>query len=174
MKFTAARLREYVFFIWVGFWCCSCLVLFLAPLIDRRISSVDVPEAVFTVSGIWVPILGCFAGFWFLNPSERRKARIAKVTAESARGALVCTVLHLLLIFIFVIYQTYVVNSGAPEYGASSLPPNAPSFPERIVVVVRWATLTSPFGTAPVLWLTGRDVITNEEGLNGGRGGRRP
>src|ERR1051326_9360656 len=73
---SQSQLRTTIFCLWLLFWIGSTLLLFLAPTIRNTyvvpiIDRGEIPSAILSISGIWLPALSCLAAFWF--PAEERK-----------------------------------------------------------------------------------------------------
>jgi len=177
-----SNLRLIIIFLWVLSWLLACVCVGFAPSIRNGIDAQDVPDAIFMLTGVWMPIFGCLGTFWFGDPIVRKAAQEATVSSERTIGALTFTSLYLVMLLAFLLFEVYGMDASRPEFAAATLPRGL-SFFDRITACVKWAALTSPLGTAPVIWLTGirstsskqqkrnhrTDVVAPSEG-----GGRAP
>jgi hypothetical protein len=149
-----SKLRLLIFSGWVASWFFACILVGAAPWIRNGIDSQDVPDAIFLLTGVWMPIFGCLGTFWFGDPVVRKTSKNATVPMERAVGALAFTSVYLSMLLIFIAYETYGIDPNRPEFSAVILPKGFAFF-DRITACVKWAALTSTLGTAPVIWLTG-------------------
>jgi hypothetical protein len=148
------KLRLGIFVLWVGFWVLSCLSLLGARFVRPGIMPDEIPDAIISVTGMWMPVLGCLAAFWFADQEHEDLSKDLTVDPYKALGAMIITVAYLGLVFIYILWSVFGVDTTSREYIDPFLPPGVASFPERISTCLKWAAIGSPFGTAPVIWLT--------------------
>lgn len=117
------------------------------------------------ISGVFMPIFSCLGTFWFGDQSSRRTAHRVRANRERVLGALAFTFAYLAMVTGFLLFQVFLVDASQPEFSAPSLPRGL-SFLDRVTASVKWAALISPFGTAPVIWLTGIPLVAQMEKMN--------
>jgi hypothetical protein len=149
-----SNIRITIFSLWIVFWILSSILLLVAPKIQKEIDANDILPAIGSVASIWLPILSCFAAFWF-NQNERSKAKTTELTGEQVFGALALSCGYLFFVFIVIWWATYGVNYGAPIYRTTGSLPRDLSFTGQIERAVRLSLWISPLATAPVVALTG-------------------
>jgi hypothetical protein len=153
--YSQDKLRFLIFLLWIAYLILSYLTVLISSKINPYIEEMEVPEALVTVTGLWTPVLGCLAAFWFGVKEERQASRDRKVDKYRAIGAVICTMVYLTLFYMYLCWATFFVNADTPAFNdPDGLPKGALSFPAGVFKAVKWAALVSPLGTAPVIWLT--------------------
>jgi hypothetical protein len=156
MNINQAKLRQFVFCLWVMFWLCSVVILMLGVYLRKddsgkpTILSNDVLPAVTSLAGLWIPPLSCFVGFWFPK-QERKKANVSCTPRDRATAAVALTVGYQLFVIGLVIWATFLVPYQHP---AELVSPPGESFLDRIGGIVKLSLLMSPVVLTPTNWLT--------------------
>jgi hypothetical protein len=148
---TQARLRMIIFGLWLIFWIVSTALLMLAPWLraDQAVGPEQVKPAIFSITGIWVPVVTCLAAFWFPQ-DEQKRAQTVKAAGEKVAAALILTVAYLGFVLLLISWAIYFMPY---DFQTKALPEGA-SFPEQISESVKIALIVSPIALAPVNWLT--------------------
>ncbi len=144
------RLRLLLFGFWIFFWMIACVILVASAF--RRDEAISIGQAmagIMTVSGVWIPPLTCFAVYWFPRESPE-DAQASHVARERAIGAIVLTIVYLLLVDAFVFSAAFI--SDFPTDHAELL--SSESFEELLSQVVKIGLLVSPVALAPTAWVT--------------------
>lgn len=149
-----SRLRVTVFCLWLLFWVISSVLLFLAPSIRNTgttpvIDRGEIPSAILSISGLWVPALSCLAAFWFTT-KERRKAKDVIVPRDKVFAAVTLTSIYLIFVIVLISWSVYFINYDDPSFVLSG----GTSFLEQIDKGVKLALVISPVALAPINWLT--------------------
>jgi hypothetical protein len=157
---TLATLRLALASIWCGCWLLTCVCIALAPLLrkDRFVHYEDVVGLIGLVSGLWLPPLCCFAGFWF----PARQAKVSKritVSKEQKCGAIGLTAAYMLLVVILLLTPVYLVEYRMDAEG-NLVGQNVSG---RLSEVVRFALLLSPIALTPLSYLTGGQTIQTKQ-----------
>lgn len=152
---TQQRLRMYIFAAWIVSFILATFIIASGQWLRRDesgahiISAESVPDAVYTLSALWIPTLSCLASFWFPK-RERRSARDKIITQDHVLGAISLTCIYLLFILCNVAWITYVEDYPMP------LTASAPGgqFVQGIHATVKMSAALSPIALAPLHWLT--------------------
>ena len=153
---TQASIRVIIFSSWLVFWGATSLALLFAPHLRPTIGIQQVLPAIGTIASIWLPILSCFAGYWFTH-EERRTASQKSLSGERIFGAIGLSAAYLLFVLLLILWVTYGVDYASPEHRSiQDQPPAGISFKEQLDGAVKMSLWISPLATAPVLALTGR------------------
>lgn len=150
MTLTGLRLR--VAGLWVFFWGITCICIILAPVLrsDEAIGFEQVTGVIGQISGIWLPPLSCFAAFWFPT-AERADSSKRKVNSEQIYGAIVLTLMFMVLSLALLVIPLYFLKYEPNAYGDLD---KGQSLTERISEMVKFSLLLSPLFLAPISWLT--------------------
>jgi hypothetical protein len=154
---TQARLRIILLLIWSASLLICVVGLLALPNVRIAIGADQVLESVKSLTAIWVPVLTCLTTFWFGTHEARQRSQSLVVLGEQWAPAIGITFMYVSLITFLVFWVGYGIDYSAPEFGGKSLG-EAASFNGKINTVVQWAGMLSPFGTAPVIWLSGKGV----------------
>lgn len=146
---TQARLRTYIFGLWLSFWAITTVVLMLSPFIRADIDRGDIVPAIFSISGIWIPPLTCLAVFWFPH-EEQRVAKVVPINKERVQAALGITVIYLIFVLTLIIWAVFFI-----EANVESPDPGKVTLLGQLDQSVKIALVVSPIALAPINWLTG-------------------
>lgn len=157
MTLTGLRLR--IAGLWAIFWGITCICVILAPILrtDEAIGYEQVTGVIGQISGVWLPPLSCFAAFWFPT-AEREASSNRKVNSEQKFGAIVLTVMFMLLALVLLMIPLYFVKYEPNAYGDLD---KGLSLTERISEMVKFSLLLSPLFLAPISWLTSRNSLNS-------------
>lgn len=153
---SQSRLRVTIFCLWLLFWVASTVLLFLAPsvtnvgpvpIIDRG----EIPSAILSISGLWVPALSCLAAFWF-PAEERRRSRSVNVPKDKVFAAITLTSVYLVFVLALILWSVYYIKYNDPSLMLSE----GTSLLEQIDKSVKLSLIVSPVALAPINWLTGK------------------
>lgn len=153
---TQSNVRITIFSSWLLFWIISSAALLIAPHFRKAtIGSEQILPAIGSIASVWLPIMSCFAGFWF-NQSERKSAAVVSLSEEQVYGAFGLSFAYLLFVFSLILWSAYGVDYGSPEYQSLGELAKGTSFQGQLDASVKISLWISPLATAPVLALTGR------------------
>lgn len=159
---TVNQLRLRLFGIWLAFWVLSLVLITLAPLIrrDNKIHFDDLDDVIVQTSVLWLPVLGCFVGFWFPKEERRRASRRVADTDQKI-ASLSITIVHVSLSLVCVAIPLYVLDykpnsDGYLEAGKTLV--------ERVVSWLKVSILTAPLAAGIVTYYTVvTDVVSRRE-----------
>lgn len=143
--------------LWAGAYAISAAAMLLGTLLATGVVFDTILGALKTLSGLYIPVLSCFCGFWF---GEARNARDQQVPREHAIAALALTALFLGAVFVGVIWIVYGVNYNSPAYKTITDHPAAPTLQQYTTNFVELMLLISFIATMPVMWLTGHRITS--------------
>ena len=153
---TQSNVRITIFSGWLLFWGATSLALLFAPHFRPEIGIDQILPSIGSIASIWLPVLSCFAGYWFTH-EERLNASQKSLSKEHVLGAIGLSVAYLLFVMILIMWVTYGINYGSPEFRTvQEHLPKGISFREQLDGAVKMSLWISPLATAPVLALTGR------------------
>jgi hypothetical protein len=138
-----------------GFVACIVGFLLIPVLRPAAASSSEAFDALKSVTGVWLPVLGCWAAFWFGNETERHKSRARILDNEHAWTAIAIGVCYATVVLGVLLWSAYGINYAGVDYRGPDLACDL-RFKEQVSQVVEWASLLSPVGAAPTIWLSGR------------------
>jgi hypothetical protein len=153
---SQSQLRVTIFCLWLLFWVISTVLLFLAPtvrntgpvpLIDRS----EIPSAILSVSGVWLPALSCLAAFWF-PAEERKKSKHVSVPKDKVFAAVTLTSVYLVFVLVLIVWSVYLIKYNDPSLTLSE----GTSLLEQIDKSVKLSLVISPVALTPINWLTGK------------------
>lgn len=151
---SQSQLRVTVFCLWLLFWVISTALLFLAPAIRNAgpvpvIDRGEIPSAILSISGVWVPALSCLAAFWF-PAEERRRSRNVSVPKDKVFAAVALTSTYLSFVLVLVVWSVYYIKYNDPSLTLSE----GTSLLEQIDKSVKLSLVISPVALTPINWLT--------------------
>ncbi len=151
---TQSFIRIVIFMAWLFFWALTSVLLLVAPRFRNTIDQADILPAIGSIASIWLPVLSCFAGFWFSH-SERKISRQRLLSNEQVLGAIGLSLGYLAFVLLIICYSVYGVDYSSQEYRTLGNLPVGLSFREHLEQAVKMSLWISPLATAPVLALTG-------------------
>jgi len=161
MMNTQASVRVVIFSSWLLFWGATSLILLFAPHFRSAIGMEQIMPAIGSVASVWLPVLSCFAGYWFTN-EERHNAAQRTLSRERTFGAVGLSVAYLIFVITLIVWVTYGVDYSSPEHrSVQDTLPTGISFKEQLDEAIKMSLWISPLATAPVLALTGRATRGN-------------
>src|SRR5215831_17870228 len=99
-------IRVTIFSAWISCWVLCCMLVMLLPSIrGNAIDPKDKQDAVFSITVIFMPVIGCWTGFWFLSDSDTAAHRRRYIGRERAVIGIVTTFVYLALILFWVFDQ---------------------------------------------------------------------
>jgi hypothetical protein len=144
---TAADLRITVFLVWIAF----AFLLTAIPLLLRICRPVactpdQALQYAFSLTGLWLPALSCFAAFWFAD----RPRAAAHISAGQRLATLALTGLYVAICWAVVGFTLFPSQQLRPDgLPMGRLPA------EQLAYAVGWLQGLSPVCLAPIAYLTG-------------------
>ena len=129
---TQANVRIVIFSGWILFWGVTSLALLLAPHFRPAIGMEEIVPAIESVATVWLPVLSCFAGFWFTH-EERHRALQKSLSGERTYGAVGLSAAYLIFVMTMILWVTYGVDYNSAEHRSiEDQPPAGISFQEQL------------------------------------------
>jgi hypothetical protein len=145
---TQASLRVCIFFLWLGFFGVSIVILALSSWLRSDIETLDFTPAISIISIIWIPAISCLVGFWFPERGNANATSI-RVSREKTVAALVITVGYLLLVLYLIVHSTFLVKANTEASDAGSV-----TLLGQLIESAKVALHFSFIPLLPISWLT--------------------
>jgi len=146
------RLIAAVMALWIAAYAVTVAALLLAPRMRHVIAPEVIPQLLKRVTTLWIPVLGCFTGYWF---AQKAGAKLPTLTSARVLAALLLTVCFLTMTVGLILWDVYAVDYGMLAKAVEDRPTGR-SLNEYIDDSVELMLLLSFIGTTPVVWLTGQ------------------
>ncbi|MFL5330237.1 MAG: hypothetical protein ACJ8C4_15155 [Gemmataceae bacterium] len=152
---TIVQLRRWIAFLWLYFYAFALLLIILRPTLSnyQGIERDQIPNVLIQVSGIWMPPLSCFFGFWF-PMTDSEAIATAQSRKDRAAFAILITVLFNAVIT-WLLFELLYLERRAMNL-ETGLPYDKLGLDERVNQIVKYALLSSPLALVPVTYLTSR------------------
>lgn len=151
-KKTLSDMRLRIFVLWLLF----ALLLTIVPFGGMReplpMEMSEVFGMIKVLTGLWLPVLACFAAFWF-NPTSAAEAKETIPGTGQVIGAYCFTAFYMLLASSLITINVFLVSVSIDP---NTLEPYNEPLPKRVREVVEFLQLLSPVFLAPIAYLTGK------------------
>lgn len=139
--------------IWIGAYLIILLALILAPSLRPLIADEMIPAALKRITSLWIPVLGCFTGYWFTQRPANISA-VEKVPVAHAMAAIGLTMGFLLIAIVLLLWDVYFVDYSVLARAIENIQ-TMKTFKQYIDETIELLALMSFLATTPVVWLTG-------------------